>query len=219
MIELVIFDLDGTLLDTVGDLSAACDAMLAARGLPRHGQNEYRRMIGNGIRKLVERALPENMRDDATVESARRQFVEYYIDHIDVRTTPYDGIVELLPRLAANGVKMAVLSNKFQAGTEKLIRRFFPDTEFLAVFGQRDGIPLKPDPHSDLEIVAMAGVGPDKALHIGDSSVDIATAKAAGIRSVGVTWGFCPREEVVAAGADFVADSVSDILCAIEKLR
>lgn len=218
MIKLVIFDLDGTLLDTIGDLSAACDAVLSARRLPRHTWDGYRRMVGNGIRRLVERALPESMRDDATIESVREQFVEYYIDHIDVHTRPYDGIAEVVGQLAERGVKLAVVSNKFQAGTEKLIRRFFGDTEFLAVYGQREGVPLKPDPQADFEIMRMAEADASEVLHIGDSSVDIATAKAAGVRSVGVVWGFRPREEIVAAGADFVAESAADILKIVEKL-
>lgn len=218
MIKLVIFDLDGTLLDTIGDLSAACDAVLSARRLPRHTWDGYRRMVGNGIRRLVERALPESMRDDATIESVREQFVEYYIDHIDVHTRPYDGIAEVVGQLAERGVKLAVVSNKFQAGTEKLIRRFFGDTEFLAVYGQREGVPLKPDPQVDFEIMRMAEADASEVLHIGDSSVDIATAKAAGVRSVGVVWGFRPREEIVAAGADFVAESAADILKIVEKL-
>lgn len=218
MIKLVIFDLDGTLLDTIGDLSAACDAVLSARRLPRHTWDGYRRMVGNGIRRLVERALPESMRDDVTIESVREQFVEYYIDHIDVHTRPYDGIAEVVGQLAERGVRLAVVSNKFQAGTEKLIRRFFGDTEFLAVYGQREGVPLKPDPQADLEIMRMAEADASEVLHIGDSSVDIATAKAAGVRSVGVVWGFRPREEIVAAGADFVAESAADILKIVEKL-
>lgn len=218
MIKLVIFDLDGTLLDTIGDLSAACDAVLSARRLPRHTWDGYRRMVGNGIRRLVERALPESMRDDATIESVREQFVEYYIDHIDVHTRPYDGIAEVVGQLAERGVKLAVVSNKFQAGTEKLIRRFFGDTEFLAVYGQREVVPLKPDPQADFEIMRMAEADASEVLHIGDSSVDIATAKAAGVRSVGVVWGFRPREEIVAAGADFVAESAADILKIVEKL-
>lgn len=212
MIRLVIFDLDGTLLDTIGDLSAACDAVLAARGLPRHSEEGYRRMIGNGIRRLVERALPESMRDETTVESVRRQFVEYYIDHIDIHTRPYDGIQELVRELSARGVLLAVVSNKFQRGTEMLIRRFFGDTEFVAVFGQREGVPLKPDPQSDMEILRMTGVDPSECVHVGDSQVDMATARAAGVHSTGVSWGFRPREELVASGAEHIADSAAELL-------
>ena len=207
MIKLVIFDLDGTLLDTIGDLAAACDAVLAVRRLPRHTPDGYRRMVGNGIRRLVERALPEELRDDATVESVRRDFVDYYIDHIDRFTHPYEGIETVVRTIADRGIGLAVVSNKFQAGTEKLVHRFFGDTEFVAVFGQREGVPLKPDPCSDLEIVRLAGVEPSECLHVGDSAVDIATAHAAGVHSVGVTWGFRPRSELVDAGAEFVVDS------------
>lgn len=218
MIKLVIFDLDGTLLDTIGDLSAACDAMLCGRGLPRHTQEGYRRMVGNGIRRLVERSLPEDMRDDATVESARREFVEYYIDHIDTFTQPYEGIPEAVDELVGRGVKVAVVSNKFQAGTEKLIRRFFAGTEFVAVFGQRDGVPLKPDPAADIEIMELAGVSASETLHVGDSPIDIAAAKAAGVRSMGVTWGFRSRGELSEAAPECIVDSPADLLKEIEKM-
>lgn len=218
MIKLIIFDLDGTLLDTIDDLAAACDAVLCARGLPRHTREGYRRMVGNGIRRLVERSLPENMRDEETVESVRRQFVDYYIDHIDLYTRPYDGIAEAVEALAARDIKLAVVSNKFQAGTEKLVSRFFPDVEFTAVCGQREGIPLKPDPQVDLEIMRTSGVEPSQTLHVGDSSVDIATAKAAGIWSAGVTWGFRPREELVESGADYIIDRPEQLLEILDTL-
>lgn len=219
MIKLVIFDLDGTLLDTIGDLSAACDAMLALHGFPRHTQEGYRRMVGNGIRRLVERSLPEDRRDEQTVERARRSFVEYYVEHIDVFTRPYDGIETVLKELSECGVKMAVVSNKFQRGTERLIGRFFGDTEFVAVFGQREGIPLKPDPCSDFEIMRIAGVGCDETLHVGDSAVDIAAAKAAGVRSVGVSWGFRPREELELGGADRIIDAPEELIEVLNELN
>ena len=144
--ELVIFDLDGTLLDTIGDLAAACDAVLAARGLPQHTYEEYCHFVGNGILRLVERALPEPLRTPELVESVRADFVRYYTAHIDIHTKPYPGIPELLAELTRRGIRVAVASNKFQAGTEKLIRLFFPEIPFAAVFGQRPGVPLKPDP-------------------------------------------------------------------------
>lgn len=218
MIRLVIFDLDGTLLDTIGDLSASCDELLRARGLPRHTWEEYRLMVGNGIRKLVERALPESMRDEATVENARVQFVDYYVDHIDLYTHPYEGIETLVRTLCERGVMLAVVSNKFQQGTSKLIARFFPDAEFVAVFGQREGFPLKPDPGSDLEILRMTGVAPLECLHIGDSAMDVEAARAAGVRSVGVTWGFRPREELVESGADFIVDRPEELIDIIDSI-
>jgi len=125
--DLVIFDLDGTLLDTIGDLAVACNAVLALRGLPQHSYEEYCHFVGNGIMRLVERALPEELRTPYTVAAVRADFVKYYTEHIDAYTKPYDGIPELVAGLVRRGVRIAVASNKFQAGTEKLVRLFFPD--------------------------------------------------------------------------------------------
>lgn len=210
--RLVIFDLDGTLLDTIGDLAVACNAVLALRGLPQHSYEEYCTYVGNGIMRLVERALPDELRTPENVALVRADFVRYYTEHIDTYTKPYDGIAELLRDLVRRGVQVAVASNKFQAGTEKLIRLFFPEVPFAVVFGQRPGVPLKPDPAVVNEILALTGVAADEALYVGDSGIDIQTAAAAGVRSVGVTWGFRSREELVGAGARHLADRASEIL-------
>ncbi len=212
MTKLIIFDLDGTLLDTLGDLAVACNAVLALRGLPQHSLEEYRRFVGNGIMRLVERALPEPLRNPYTVEAARRDFVSYYTDHIDARTTPYAGIPELLAELHARGMRLAVASNKFQAGTEKLVRLFFPDIPFAVVSGQRTDVPLKPDPAVDLDILRRTGLSAGEAVHVGDSAIDVQAARAAGIRSVGVTWGFRSREELVGAEADAIIDRPDRLL-------
>ncbi len=212
MTELVIFDLDGTLLDTIGDLAVSCNAVLAARSLPQHTYEEYCRFVGNGIMRLVERALPEPLRTPETVASVRRDFVAYYTEHIDRHTRPYAGIPDLLRALAARGVRLAVASNKFQAGTEKLIRRYFPDVPFAAVLGQREGVPLKPDPAVAEEILRRTGAARENVLFAGDSGVDMETSAAAGIRSVGVTWGFRARAELVDAGAWRIVDAPAQIL-------
>lgn len=212
MIKLAIFDLDGTLLDTIGDLAASCDAVMLQNGLPQHTADEYRQMVGRGILRLVEAAIPEPLRTPEYVEKVRQDFVAYYLDHINLYTHPYTGISELLKALVERGVKIAVASNKFQVGTERLIRSFFPDIEFVAVLGQRVGVPLKPDPQIDLEIIAAAGVEPSETLHIGDSGVDMQTAHAAGVRAVGVTWGFRSREELEESGADVIVDNAEQIL-------
>lgn len=210
--ELVIFDLDGTLLDTIGDLAVACNAVLALRSLPQHTYDEYCRFVGNGIMRLVERALPEELRTPDTVAAVRADFVKYYTEHIDTRTKPYAGIPELVAGLARRGVRMAVASNKFQAGTEKLVRLFFPDVAFAAVLGQRVGVPLKPDPAVVEEILALTGVAKGRVLYVGDSGVDMQTAAAAGVRSVGVTWGFRERRELVQTGAQHIVDVPGEIL-------
>ncbi|MEG1622872.1 MAG: HAD family hydrolase [Alistipes sp.] len=212
MVKLVIFDLDGTLLDTIGDLAVSCNMALAMRGLPQHAIEDYRHFVGNGIMRLVERALPEPLRSDYTLAAVRRDFMTYYTAHIDTYTQPYDGIPALLATLSQRGVLLAVASNKFQEGTEKLIRLFFPNIPFVAVLGQREGVPLKPDARIDEEILLQTGVPASEALHVGDSGVDVLTATAAGIRSVGVTWGFRPREELVAGGADHIIDAPAEVL-------
>ena len=149
---LVIFDLDGTLLNTIGDLAVACNAVLAMRGLPQHTYDEYCHFVGNGIMRLVERALPEELRTPYTVAAVRADFVKYYTEHIDVYTKPYEGIPELVAEIARRGIRIAVASNKFQAGTEKLIRLFFPGVEFAAGFEVGAGI-------ADGIIIAAGGSG------------------------------------------------------------
>lgn len=210
--ELAIFDLDGTLVDSIGDLAVACNTALALRGLPQHSYEAYCGFVGNGIMRLVERALPEPLRSPENVALVRADFVAYYTDHLDVRTEPYPGIPELLAELVRRGVKLAVASNKFQAGTEKVIRSFFPDIRFEAVLGQREGVPLKPDPAVAEEILTLTGIPREQALFVGDSAIDILTAQAAGIRSAGVTWGFRQRAELEEAGADRIVDRADELL-------
>ena len=208
---LAIFDLDGTLLNTIGDLAVACNAVLAMRGLPQHTYDEYCHFVGNGIMRLVERALPEELRTPYTVAAVRADFVKYYTEHIDAYTKPYDGIPELVAGLVRRGVRIAVATNKYQAGTEQLVRLFFPDVPFAAVFGQREGVPLKPDPAVVEEILSLTGAAKERVLYVGDSGVDIEPAAVAGVRSAGVTWGFRSRENLVNAGADFLADTPAEL--------
>ena len=210
--ELAVFDLDGTLLHTIGDLAVACNAALALRGLPQHSYDEYCGFVGSGIMRLVERALPEPLRSPENVALMRADFVRYYTAHIDVYTKPYDGIPELLAELAQRGVRLAVASNKFQAGTERLIARFFPDIPFGPVLGQREGVPLKPDPAAVEEILAATGAARERTVFVGDSGIDILTAKAAGVRSIGVSWGFRPRAELEQAGADHIVDRAGELI-------
>lgn len=210
--KLMIFDLDGTLLDTIGDFAACCDHVLAARGLPRHTYEEYCGFVGNGVMRLVERALPEELRTPETVAAVRADFVAYYTENIDRFTRPYEGIPELLRELVQRGIRLAVASNKFQIGTEKLVRIYFPSIRFDAVFGQRPGVPLKPDPQVVQEILADTGAAFGAVLYAGDSGVDMDTARAAGVRSVGVTWGFRDRAELYEHGADHVVDRPGEIL-------
>lgn len=215
--QLIIFDLDGTLLNTIGDLAVGCDHMLSLRGLPTHSYEEYCTFVGNGIMRLVERALPEELRTEEYVKAARRDFVEFYIDNIDNHTVPYEGMVELVEQLQMKGAKLAVASNKFQAGTEKLIRKFFPTIEWVEICGNREGVPLKPDTALVDMIIEKASVERKNCTMVGDSAVDIQTARNAAIRSVGVSWGFRSREELEQAGADNIADTVEELTTLLLK--
>ena len=198
--KLVIFDLDGTLIDTIADLGTAVNVALRGRGLPEHGLEEYRGMVGHGVRNLVTKAMPEALRDDtALLETLLAAFLDYYLQHIDERSRPYPGIPELLADLSAQGVQLAVASNKFQAGTEKLIRRMFPLIPFAAVLGGQPGAPLKPDPAIVERICAETGVSREETVMVGDSGTDIATAANAGVGCIAVTWGFRSREALSAA--------------------
>ena len=205
--KLIIFDLDGTLLNTIGDLAAACDHMLALRNLPQHTYEEYCSYVGNGIMRLVERALPEELRTPEYVAAARKDFVDYYIEHIDLKTVPYQGMVELLQDLQRDGARLAVASNKFQAGTDKLIKKFFPTIDFVEICGNREGVPLKPDTALIDMIIAKAGVERENCTMVGDSGVDMQTALNASIRSVGVSWGFRSREELEQNSPNAIVDT------------
>ena len=198
--KLVIFDLDGTLVDTIADLGAAVNVALRAKGFPEHTFEAYRGMVGNGVRMLVKRAMPEALREDETLlEELLALFLDYYIQHIDERSRPYPGIPALLAELAAAGVQLGVASNKFQAGAEKLIGRMFPGIHFAAVLGGRPGVPLKPDPAVVDEIRERAGVSCSETVMVGDSGTDIATAEHAGVACIAVSWGFRTREQLGAA--------------------
>lgn len=203
---LVIFDLDGTLIDTIGDLATASNHALASMGFPGHSVDEYRRMVGHGIRNLITRALPEGT-PEGMVEETLAEFVRYYTAHIDVLSRPYDGIHELLTKLRSEGVKLAVASNKFQEGTEALIRRFFPDIDFSLVLGNSPELPLKPDP--GVVKMAMEAAGTSKAVMVGDSATDIRTARNAGIPAIAVSWGFRPRADLIEANA--IADTPAQL--------
>lgn len=187
---IVIFDLDGTLLDTLEDLAAAVDYAMQESGFPLHTVAQYRAMVGHGVRNLVTQALPEGHRDDPQIDHALALFKDYYTSHIDVHTRPYPGMQELVHKLNAAGVKLAVASNKFQSGTEYLVQRFFGGIPFVAILGNREGFPLKPDPEIVGEVLRKAGIGKENAVMVGDSPTDMKTAANGGIRGVAVGWGY-----------------------------
>lgn len=212
MKKLIIFDLDGTLLDTIADLAAATNQALAQEGYPTHPVDAYRFFVGNGINKLFERALPEEARNEANVLKIRSLFVPYYDVHNADLSRPYPGIPELLLQLQQAGFQLAVASNKYQSATRKLVAQYFPDIRFAAVFGQREGVPTKPDPTVVHDILTETGVTPDEVMYVGDSDVDMQTARNAGVTAVGVTWGFRPRVELAALHPAYLIDQAEELL-------
>ena len=216
MEKLVIFDLDGTLLNTIADLGNAANHTLAELGLPQHNLDEYTLMVGNGMRKLIERALPaDKATDDAFIDSTLASFLSYYAEHIDLYTRPYPGIPELINALSTDGYRLAVASNKIQAGAEKLISEFFPGIPFVAVMGNSPQYPLKPDAALVEYIMQKAGTDRAHTIMVGDSGTDIQTARNASIPVIAVSWGFRPRHELTAA--DYIADSAEQIQQILEK--
>lgn len=213
--KLIIFDLDGTLLNTIADLAHSTNYALTQNGFPTHPIEAYRFFVGNGINKLFERALPENERTTERIAQIRNVFLPYYDEHNMDYTQPYDGIEPLLQKLQGQNYQLAVASNKYQRATEKLVDQFFPGIPFSSVFGQRDGIPVKPDPAIIREILDITRITPAETLYVGDSGVDMQTAANSGVTSIGVTWGFRPREELEKFGAIHIADSANEILAII----
>ena len=196
--RLVIFDLDGTLLNTIADLAVATNEALRAMGYPTHAEEVIQTFVGNGVSKLLERSMPLDKRTEENIALVRRHFMAYYDQHNADLSTPYPGISEMLSRLQEDGVMLAVASNKYQSATEKLIAHYFPHINFVCVLGQRQGIPVKPSPDIVHEIMEKANVGKSDTLYVGDSGVDMQTAINAGIDSVAVSWGFRPRAELEA---------------------
>lgn len=214
MTKLAIFDLDGTLIDTIEDLGTAVNHALGLRGLALHSMAEYKDMVGHGVRNLVKDALAGSLGrqpEDALVDSALADFVDYYVAHIDVHTRPYPGIQALLSNLQGKGLKLAVASNKFQEGAEKLVKEFFPDIRFVAVLGNSPELPLKPDAAVVQLVLDKAGVSREEAVFVGDSATDMKTAANGGVRSIGVSWGFRPRTDLEQSGAMDIADSAEQL--------
>ncbi len=212
MKELVIFDLDGTLINSIKDLGAATNFALQKNGFPVHPLEAYPMYVGNGVNKLIERALPENARSEEMVKSLRKDFTEYYDRHNTDYTRPYDGIPELLQQLQAMGKKIAVASNKYDAAANSLVHHYFPDINFIAICGQTDNMPVKPDPSVVFKILSIAGTPKKDVLYVGDSGVDMETARRACVDSAGVTWGFRSVKELQQYYAGHIIDHPADIL-------
>ena len=212
--KLVIFDLDGTLLDTIDDLKEAVNHAMSLRGFPTFTRDEVMAMVGHGARNLMRKALPDGYKDDDMVDAAYNDFKAYYITHIDVHTKPFAGIQDLLANLHQEGVMLAVASNKFQEGTEHLIKEFFPEIPFVAVLGGRPGFPLKPDPEIVNEVLRKAGVNKEDAVMVGDSDTDMETAANGGIMGIAVNWGYRDMSSIKNLK---VANSVEELFFYLKK--
>ena len=215
----VIFDLDGTLLDTIEDITDSMNHVLDRYGFSRHSIAEYKLFVGDGAVNLVKRSVcGAVVSGDMLTQLEEGYRAEYLKRHAD-KTRPYDGIPELLAALTDRGSKIAVLSNKPHEATEKVIAHYFPTIVFDAVIGQRPGHPIKPDPGGVYEILGILGVKKESVLYIGDTGTDILTAKAAGLKAVGALWGFRDKAELAGNGADLYAAQPMDLLDLLFQLE
>lgn len=216
MIKLIIFDLDGTLLDTREDIADACNYALRMCGHPERDLTEYNMLVGRGIYNLFRSALPPESRSDESVLEMKSHFVPYYNSHICDKTKPYTGIIEMLDILAKEGITFAIASNKYQEGTEILVKKLLSRYGFIRILGQRDNKPIKPDPEIINEIMsAVPGIKAEEVIYCGDSDVDMQTGINAGIKTIGVTWGFRTREELRAYDPWLLAEKPEEISAAV----
>lgn len=209
----VVFDMDGTLLDTLEDLADSMNRVLARQGFPVHPVAAYREFVGSGALQLIRRSVPAGAREDtAMVEDCLRAFLAEYENGWRVKTRPYAGIPELLDNLAARDMPMAVLTNKPQAFAELCMREFLAQWPFAVTMGQIPGVPVKPDPAGPRRLIERLGVRPDEILYLGDTDVDMRTAVNAGMYPVGVLWGFRPEAELLGSGAVVTVAHPLDVL-------
>ena len=208
--DAVIFDLDGTLTDTLGDLANGVNFALRQFGFPERTLDEVRSFVGNGVRKLIYLSVPENTSEDVS-EKCLDVFKEYYKSNSLVETKPYDGIITMLEILKKQGVKTAVVTNKMHEAAEEIVKIFFGELIDVTL-GQVDGVAQKPEPDGIYYVLEKLGVSKEKSVYVGDSEVDCITAKNADIPCIGVTWGFRDESVLLENGADFIADMPDDII-------
>ncbi len=206
--DLVIFDMDGTVLDTLGDLTAALNHTLRGQGFPERTRAEVQSFIGNGVKMLLKRGAPEGT-DEKTLSKMYKTYAEYYFSHMDVNTKPYEGIEELLEKLREGGVKRALLSNKADGAARTLCEEYFPGM-FDVAYGEREGVPRKPAPDGVFDVLRVMDVPAERALYVGDSGVDLETARRAGLDCVIVDWGYL-NSEITLAGREFSVSSTDEI--------
>lgn len=209
MYKCVIFDLDGTLLNTLDDLANAGNYALSVQGFDIHPIEKYKYFVGNGIPKLIERILPQNT-DQEAFKKTYEAFCSYYKKHMNDCTHPYDGINEMLERLKKCAIKLFIVTNKSDSFAKEIVKRYFGDL-IDKVYGSIEGLPKKPDPYMVNKAICHSGIKNEEILYVGDSDVDMQTAENAGLKSCGVLWGFRERNELEAAGADFICSNCSEL--------
>jgi phosphoglycolate phosphatase len=208
----VIFDLDGTLLDTIDDIADSMNEVLGRYGLPLHSVDEYKIFVGDGVTNLVNRSAAAAPAAGHSLSQIETEYRAEYIKRQADKTKPYDGMPETLSALAQRGIKMAVFSNKPYNATLEVVAHYFPGIYFDAIIGQRPGYPIKPNPSGAMEILEIFGLPREEVLYVGDTGTDMQTAKAAGLKAVGALWGFRERDELVQNGADILAERPQGIL-------
>ena len=206
MIKAVVFDVDGTLVESLGDLCDSTNYALNKYGFAAHEKEKYKYFVGDGMQKLIERVIPKEAYTEEIHKKVFATFINYYREHFLDKTAPYDGIVESLQKLKANDIKLAIVSNKNDEMAKKVVNKLFSD-EFDLVSGKREDYPLKPDPTLTLKIIEEMGVLPCECAFLGDSGMDMATAKNAGCVAVGVLWGFRTEQELLDNGADYILET------------
>ena len=217
-IKLVIFDLDGTLLDTIEDLGDSVNQVLSSRGYPEHSYDQYCVFIGDGMEKLIKRSLPnECLNDPLLIEEVLNDYREAYTRNWNNKSRPYDGIMECLADLKARNIMSSVLSNKPHHFTELCVGELIGKEHFEFVLGQREGVNKKPSPDAAIEICEELNVAPEETIFIGDTNVDILTGVSAGMKTIGVLWGFREEKELIEAGAHYIATSPTQLMGIIEN--
>jgi phosphoglycolate phosphatase len=212
LFKAVLFDLDGTLLDTLEDIASSVNLVLLKHDFPTHGIDDYRSFISNGVATLIKRSLPKDNRNEETISEFVKEFREEYSLNWNIMTKPYDGMLETLDELSARQLMIGIVSNKSHYFTKKCINKFFPNSKIDFILGHYKGIPLKPDPTGAKLFTKKAGIPPEQILFVGDSSVDMKTATAAGMYPVGVLWGFKSIEELQRNGAKALIQHPKEIL-------
>ena len=218
MIKAVLFDLDGTLAYSLIDLAGGVNRALEINGYPTHDVEAFKYFVGDGIPKMIERALPEIRRDQNTIDEIRNDFSPYYAVHYADNTYAYDGMPELVNKLKAKGFTVAVVTNKAQDMADIVVKSLYGDV-FDLIFGKRDGIPAKPDPTAALMAMEQLSLKPDEGVFIGDSGMDVATAVNSGAVPVGELWGFRKKDELLANGAKYIISKPQELLDIIEELN